>query len=160
LSIELKTPRGTKFNSKRLGGVCDSGAFVNLGNGESRGELMNKAGLRWSPSVKGPGSRVAGVQLIQQLLRGIEQSRPVIRPAPTLDDENPKPILPPPRDGGPGIQFFSRCYHLIETLPTLPRDPLNPEDVDTDAEDHAFDSLRYALQKRIQGFKKQNMGGF
>lgn len=34
---------------------------------------------------------------------------------------------------------------LVNTLPALPRDPANPEDVDSDAEDHAGDELRYAM---------------
>lgn len=48
-------------------------------------------------------------------------------------------------DGLPGIQIFSSCRNLIATLPSLPYDENKPEDVDTDAEDHAYDALRYAL---------------
>jgi phage terminase large subunit len=48
-------------------------------------------------------------------------------------------------DGQPGLQIFSTCHNIIRTLPSLPSDPLNPEDVDTEAEDHAFDMLKYAL---------------
>lgn len=38
------------------------------------------------------------------------------------------------------------CPNLVRTLPSLPFDPAKVEDVDTDAEDHAPDALRYALQ--------------
>jgi phage terminase large subunit len=48
-------------------------------------------------------------------------------------------------DGQPGLQVFSTCRNLIRTLPALPYDEHRPEDVDTDAEDHAYDSLRYGL---------------
>lgn len=48
-------------------------------------------------------------------------------------------------DGKPGIEVFSTCRYLIETMENLPTDELNPEDVDTDAEDHGYDSLRYGL---------------
>lgn len=48
-------------------------------------------------------------------------------------------------DGKPGIVFFSNCKSLISTLPSLPFDENKPEDVDTDAEDHAYDALRYGL---------------
>jgi len=34
---------------------------------------------------------------------------------------------------------------LCKTLPSLPRSSRNPEDIDTDAEDHAADELRYAM---------------
>lgn len=45
----------------------------------------------------------------------------------------------------PGLRIFSTCHNLIRTLPMLPRDPNRPEDVDTDAEDHAGDALRYGV---------------
>ena len=48
-------------------------------------------------------------------------------------------------NGEPGIVFFKTCYNLIRTLPNLPRDPLRPEDVDTDADDHSYDGVRYGL---------------
>lgn len=48
-------------------------------------------------------------------------------------------------DGRPRLLIYNTCRHLIRTLPALPRSPRNPEDVDTDAEDHAYDALRYLL---------------
>ena len=39
--------------------------------------------------------------------------------------------------------FKDWCPNLIRTLPSLPRDERRPEDVNTDAEDHAADALRY-----------------
>jgi len=48
-------------------------------------------------------------------------------------------------DGAPGVQIFENCPHLIEQLSTLASAKRNPEDVDTDAEDHAYDTFRYAL---------------
>ena len=47
-------------------------------------------------------------------------------------------------DGLPGLQIFETCTHTIEQLATLARDKNNPEDVDTTAEDHAYDPLRYS----------------
>lgn len=52
------------------------------------------------------------------------------------------------RDGRPRLLVYSTCVNLIRTLPALIRDTGpggNPEDVDTDGEDHAYDALRYAL---------------
>lgn len=46
-------------------------------------------------------------------------------------------------DGYPGVQIFNHVTHLIEQLSTLARDKLNPEDVDTTAEDHSYDAFRY-----------------
>ena len=47
--------------------------------------------------------------------------------------------------GTPMLQVTKNCANLIRTLPNLPRDPVNIEDVDTKAEDHAYDYLRYML---------------
>lgn len=51
-------------------------------------------------------------------------------------------------DGRPMIYFFSTCVHTIRTIPALPHDPDRPEDVDSDAEDHAGDETRYACMSR------------
>ena len=54
-------------------------------------------------------------------------------------------VLAPLPDGLPGLQVFRTCSNLIRTLPALPYDDTNVEDVDTDAEDHAYDATRYGL---------------
>jgi hypothetical protein len=46
------------------------------------------------------------------------------------------------------IYFFSTCEHSIRTLPALQHDPDKMEDVDTEGEDHASDSIRYACMSR------------
>lgn len=48
----------------------------------------------------------------------------------------------------PMIYFFSTCTETIRTLPALQHDEMRPEDVDTDGEDHAGDSVRYACSAR------------
>jgi hypothetical protein len=50
--------------------------------------------------------------------------------------------------GEPMLYFFSTCVHAIRTLPALQHDATKPEDVDTDAEDHAPDEIRYACMSR------------
>lgn len=52
-----------------------------------------------------------------------------------------KAMVAPPR-----LFVLRRCANLIRTLPLMVRDPDHPEDIDTTLEDHASDSLRYALQ--------------
>jgi phage terminase large subunit len=49
------------------------------------------------------------------------------------------------KDGEPGLQVFRNCYDTWRTFPTMVRDRRNPEDLDTDLEDHAVDETRYAL---------------
>jgi hypothetical protein len=50
-------------------------------------------------------------------------------------------------DGLPRLLIYSTCRNLVRTLPALPRSRRHPEDVDTTAEDHAYDALRYLLQE-------------
>lgn len=51
-------------------------------------------------------------------------------------------------EGKPGILFFETCSELLRTLPELIHDDTNPEDLDTDGEDHLADALRYLLMSR------------
>lgn len=55
-----------------------------------------------------------------------------------------------PRHLDAALKVHKACPNLIRTLPALPVDPRHPEDVDTTAEDHAADALRYLLQSRIR----------
>ena len=51
-------------------------------------------------------------------------------------------------DGQPMLLLFSTSRDLIRTLPALQHDDAKPEDVDSDMEDHAPDSCRYACMSR------------
>lgn len=51
-------------------------------------------------------------------------------------------------DGRPMLYFFDTCIDSIRTIPALQHDDKNPEDVDTEAEDHAGDETRYAVMSR------------
>jgi hypothetical protein len=51
-------------------------------------------------------------------------------------------------EGRPMLYVFNTCADLIRTLPALQHDDHKPEDVDTDAEDHAPDEARYACMSR------------
>jgi hypothetical protein len=52
------------------------------------------------------------------------------------------------KDGHPMIFFFETCRDLIRTLPMMQHDAHQPEDLDTDGEDHAVDDVRYACLSR------------
>lgn len=49
------------------------------------------------------------------------------------------------KDGMPRFLVYNTCRDTIRTLPALPRSDKNPEDLDTTAEDHLADALRYGL---------------
>ncbi len=85
---------------------------------------MASKGVRWIESDKSPGSRKVGLQLIRDRLEATMKRR---------EDS--------------GLFFMDNCRASIATIPTLPRDDDNPDDVDTDAEDHPYDMLRYRVLK-------------
>lgn len=51
-------------------------------------------------------------------------------------------------DGVPMFYVFPTCRDFIRTVPLLQHDMDKPEDLDTDAEDHAADTARYACMSR------------
>ena len=87
---------------------------------------MITAGCRWRPSDRSPRSRINGKLEIHKRLSLRE----------TNDGEKPS------------LYVFNNCINLIRTLPLLPCDKNNPEDVDTHTEDHAYDALRYGCMSR------------
>lgn len=94
---------------------------------------MSDEGVEWTRANKKPGSRINGWELIRQyLLSSIDMTEE----GEYLSD-------------GPRIYIFNCCKSLVRTLPLLPRDDVKPDDVDTNAEDHAADTLRYLLLANV-----------
>ena len=107
-------------------GVLDASTWARRGDiGPSIAETMIQAGCKWRPSDRTPRSRLSGKLEIHKRLK--------------LNDNQKKE---------PGLRIFSTCRNLIRTLPLLPLDDNNPEDIDTNAEDHAYDALRYGCMSR------------
>ena len=106
-------------------GILDSSTWAKRGDaGPSIAETMIREGCKWRPSDRSPRSRVAGKLELHRLL--------------TKDSDT----------GQPKLKVFSNCTNLARTMPMLPVDKNNPEDVDTHAEDHAYDALRYGVMSR------------
>lgn len=106
-------------------GVLDSSLWHQRGDpGPPLAEQMIKRGCHWRPSDRSKGSRVAGKNELHRLLQEDEFT------------EKPR------------IVFFKNCTETINQLPLLPLDKKNPEDVDTNAEDHLYDALRYGIMSR------------
>lgn len=51
-------------------------------------------------------------------------------------------------DGQPWLTVSPACKYFIRTIPALMQDKNNPEDVDTDGDDHAFDGSKYWAMSR------------
>lgn len=82
---------------------------------------MLQEGIGWTESDKSPGSRIIGLQLFRERLQASKKQE------------------------GPGIYFMRNCVAAIELLPTMPRDADKPDDIDTESEDHCWDSARYRI---------------
>lgn len=50
--------------------------------------------------------------------------------------------------GRPKMQIFTSCPNIIREMQSLPSAKNDPEDVDTHAQDHAYDALRYLIMSR------------
>jgi len=85
------------------------------------------SGVSWTRSDKKAGSRKSGWERVRTMLSD------ACRPAGGGPRENP------------GLFAFRNCTNFIDLFPTLPRDEKDPDDVDTDAEDHIGDETRYRV---------------
>lgn len=110
-------------------GVADPSIFIRSG-GPSIMEMMAKEGCFWR---KADNKRVPGWQEVQRRLQG----------------HGPE---------GPLLYIADCCEDLIRTLPTLQHDETDPEDLDTEQEDHAADELRYACMSRPTPREQVNEG--
>lgn len=99
-------------------GVADPSIFIRDG-GPSIGETMAINKCMWR---RADNKRKAGWEQLRQRLVG--------------------------QNGLPMLYFCDACEDTIRTLPTLQHDDTDPEDLDTEAEDHAADETRYAVMSR------------
>jgi hypothetical protein len=99
-------------------GVADPAIYIRDG-GPSIGETMSLHRCNWR---RADNKRKAGAEMLRQRLVGV--------------------------DGRPMLYFLDACEDSIRTIPTLQHDDHDPEDVDTEAEDHAYDETRYAVMSR------------
>ena len=104
-------------------GILDASAWSMRGeNAPPPAEDM--AGLYWRPSDRTKHSRITGKLQVHNYL----QKNPIT--------------------GKPQVFFFNTCTDLISCMSSIPIDKNNPEDVDTDCDDHSYDALRYGLMSR------------
>ena len=107
--------------SVRPRGVADDAIFARArGHGAATiADEFSRSGVTLYPA--GKGSRKAGWQRMRTLL-----------------SQAGKPDMP-------GLYISRSCGYAWETLPVLPRDPRDIEDVDSSAPDHAADAIRYGV---------------
>lgn len=122
-----------------LPGPADASIF-DVENGVSIAEDMKRLGVRWLKSFKGPGSRKNGWEALRNRLRAA-----IAQPG-------------MPRESA-GLFVCDNCREWIRTVPTLPRDDRDPDDVDTECEDHAGDSTRYRIHTQRSEFVATPIAG-
>ena len=105
--------------------VLDSSCWNKTGFGPSIAEVMMRQGVRWTPSDR---NRIQGKMEIHRRL---------------ADD---------PYTKEPRVRFFSTCQNIVKQVAGIPLSKTNSEDVDTKAEDHAYDALRYMMMTRMSGY--------
>ena len=85
------------------------------------------AGATFERADKKPGSRKQGWQQVRKYLSNVEP-----KPGSTREE--------------PGLFVWSTCKHWLRTVPTLPRDEKDMDDVDSTSEDHCGDETRYRMR--------------
>jgi len=63
-------------------------------------------------------------------------------------------------EGKRGVYFFNTCEQCYRTIPSLPRSETDPEDINTKAEDHLFDTIRYGIMSQRGQFTPLKIIGF
>jgi hypothetical protein len=121
---EIELIQGGWVNSTIYPGPADNEiANVKDSGSDTIEKKMADQGVHWEKSDKSPGSRKNGMELFRNRLQASI------------------------RQEGPGIYFMDNCRASIATIPVLPRDEKKLDDVDTKAEDHPYDMVRYRVLK-------------
>ena len=114
-------------------GVLDSHCWDKRDGNATVEENMRVHGCFWRPAAnRAKDSRVPTKQEIHRRLQVIEDFDPAT--GEKIEKAN--------------VVIFSNCVNLVRTLPSIPIDKNNPEDVNTDSEDHAYDAFRYGCASR------------
>ena len=96
------------------------------GQGKSTAEVFGEHGIYMAP---GDPSRELKIRQFRERLRVVRDEDGNITSSPML-------------------QVYSTCKHFIRTIPALCMDELNPEDIDTDQEDHIYDEACHIFMSR------------
>lgn len=122
-------------------GPADNSIFDPHEGDKSIANLMSREGVNWIRSNKGQGSRENGWDRCRQMMKAAM----------------------PPEEGKlrelPGLFVTDSCHQFLRTVPSLPRDDKKIDDVDTDAEDHIGDEMRYQVYRGINRLTRHKVRG-
>lgn len=114
-------------------GAADSSIFDKYEGSKSVAGDMRRLGVRWEPIDKGPGSRKHGWEQMRKMLHAAIPIEGVREEA--------------------GLFILESCKQFERTIPVLPRSDRDLDDVDTEAEDHVGDEVRYRLRIKRRASK-------
>jgi hypothetical protein len=112
------------LKGKNIRGVADPSIW-DASRGDSVADVMEKSRIYFDPA---DNKRIPGKMQVHYRLAFDENGIPMMY------------VFAPDETGAGG------CKAAIRTLPELIYDEHNPEDVDTDGEDHPYDDIRYLCQ--------------
>lgn len=118
-------------------GPADSAIYA-VTDDASIGQNMESEGIYWTLADKKAGSRKNGWELMRDRMAAVTD---------------------PERNDKPGLYVFENCRDWIRTVPPIPRDAKDPDDVDTESEDHAADDTRYRVLAADHVVHKIKIGG-
>ena len=121
VAAEIKRREAEYFPNRHVVPGPADNAIWNQDDGRSIADSMAEKGVVWTRSDKSRGSRKLGLEELRRILQNAKDNT------------------------GPGLYVFDVCKHWIRTVPTLPRDSKDPDDVDSMSEDHAYDDTRYQI---------------
>ena len=112
--------------------------------GEHKGYINQHTEELFTRADKSKGSRKKGLELLRSYLLDAH------------DIEVGEEFIPSEEAG---FIIFTNCENTIRTLPSIPRDEHDPEDVNSEAPDHIYDVCRYRLASRRPIFEQLNVIG-
>ena len=138
------------FGNRVRPGVADSAIYSEENGSSIAGDMLaavrlpngeRVSGVQWIPADKRSGSRKAGWQRMAQMLQDAHVPDSGVRERPGL------------------FVFAGYCAQWVRTVPTLVRDDKDPDDVDTNVEDHLGDATRYRVMYRPQATRQSGTTG-
>jgi hypothetical protein len=115
----------TRARATFVPGPADT-AIYSVDDGHCIADRMASEGVYWTPAHRDAGSRHNGWELLRERLKNVA------------------------KPDGPRLFVFNHCRQFVRTVPALPRDEVDMDDVDSRAEDHVGDETRYRLLAKEQ----------
>jgi len=129
--------------------------------------VFHSAGRKWQGCIADPSIFIGqgGKSIYQQMVEGAKEANGKLKFLGAKTDrkagwQKMREMLEESGKDcpeGPGLWITEVCREWLRTVPVLQRDEKDPDDVDTDQEDHAGDETRYSCMASIGGATRLNV---